>query len=1554
VTLSTVTWRRAVAAIAATLMTLFAVIVVVRADGLPAVDAASARATAWFMHQPTGRVVLVDGYGGRALASLDAGVSGELLSVAEGRPGAFLLNDTTAEARAIDSVELRLGTPFGLTALGAGRALSGVGQAGLVVFDPNAGEANVVPADGEPIPFPVDGGTTAQIAPDGSIWSLVGGDLVRTTSAATQRTRLGIDGGALLSLVGNVPLVVDVSGRRARLGDGVWRSLDTDADPSEILVQVPGPPGECGWVGADDDLWCVSAGGVEETSTVPGLGLAGGDLLAIAGGAAAVVRRGPSSIVQFDWRIGEILDVAPADVAADATLALTATVDLVWVDDVAGDFVWGVNPWGIRAVDKSAQGILVLGEDGDVVESGEPGEGTTGAGDSAAREPEVREPDDNGIDDPPVAVDDLVTARSGASVAVQVTVNDYDPDGEAIAVSSVGVPGHGSVAIGTASTVVYTPEPGYVGVDRFEYTIVDGAGTPASAWVIIELLAPGTNRPPVGVADFAQTGPGVPVIVDVLLNDVDPERDALRLDAFSPPPGVGRATLGEVTETVGPSGLPALRFAPTEGFEGTAVFTYRPVDALGAIGEDVEVRVEVARAGDPNRPPVVRPDAVRLRREVTTSVPVLANDYDPDGDPMTLKVIEPVPAGLDVAVTGDELSVTARAGAGALVPFTYSVEDGHGHVVRGSVLVAVIDDVEPNRPPVVTADTEKVVVGQAVVVDVTANDVDPDGDPLTVVSVTQPVDGSGQAVVFDRRRIQFTPAPLLDEEGQATARFTYTVSDGHGHEVVGDVTITVLPEPLEEPPYARDDSTFTYVDVPVTIDVLRNDGDPSGGRPRLVGRPGCPAGGDATVTADGQVRYDPPAGRSGAFRCTYVVTNARGLTASASIIVSVREPVITNRPPEANPDSLTVEVGATASIDVIANDRDPDGPNAELELVSSTAPVLGTATRSGRVITFVAGNRTGNATINYQVADAKGAVSLGRLEVTITERANRAPIAVPDAATIFGPATPQQFDVLANDSDPDETPGGLSVVSATRVSGDATVSLAGSVVTISPPADFLGQVLVTYTIRDGGGLTATSTIVLTVLKPINRPPDARDDVAEVVNGGSATVAVLLNDSDPDGDPLSVSIVSSADPSLGSTSLNANKSITFTARPGASGTAVIGYQVSDGELTDTATLRINVRPCSESSPVARDGFLTTGYRQPIAIDLGAFGSNGAIVDVTGPAEFVNGVYTPPEGENGNVVIGYSVVNSCRLRASGQVTIDVNQRPVAVPKSITVFRGEPVVLPVTGLATDAEALTITAIDGAPPWVSSESDRLVISPPVGITPSVSLFTVTVADPGGLTAAVDVTVTVGNRAPVANDDTVDVTDGLERIMDLVANDTDADSGGVLVVSELLPGTLTFSGGGTGSVTLVDNRSVRVVAGDGRGVATFTYRVRDIDGADSASATVTVNGPPANRPPVAADQAISVTIRTSTVVDLQATDPDGPTPSIVDATFSDPSSVVTSRNGLQLSILALTPGTFVVTYQVTDGEATSAPATLTITASAPTPTTTTTTTPTTTPKTPP
>ena len=146
----------------------------------------------------------------------------------------------------------------------------------------------------------------------------------------------------------------------------------------------------------------------------------------------------------------------------------------------------------------------------------------------------------------------------------------------------------------------------------------------------------------------------------------------------------------------------------------------------------------------------------------------------------------------------------------------------------------------------------------------------------------------------------------------------------------------------------------------------------------------------------------------------------------------------------------------------------------------------------------------------------------------------------------------------------------------------------------------------------------------------------------------------------------------------------------------------------------------------------------------------------------------------------------------------------------------------------------------------------------------------------------------------------------------------------------------------------LPDGRRIEVDPGSGGGTATFTYRVRDTDGGVSEPATVTVIGPRLNQPPVATDQRISVTVGTTSVIGLAASDPDGPPPTIVEP-LNDPSGVVAGRSGLTLSILATTPGTFVVTYQVTDGEATSAVATLTIDAVAPTTTTSTTSTTTTT-----
>ncbi len=599
--------------------------------------------------------------------------------------------------------------------------------------------------------------------------------------------------------------------------------------------------------------------------------------------------------------------------------------------------------------------------------------------------------------------------------------------------------------------------------------------------------------------------------------------------------------------------------------------------------------------------------------------------------------------------------------------------------------------------------------------------------------------------------------------------------------------------------------------------------------------------------------------------------------------------------------------------------------------MSSTAPSLGSAERRDDTITFTAGQELGATTINYQVSDEGGAVARGSLSVQIIEKANVAPIARGDARTVFGPGVPMSFDVLDDAFDPDDTPGGMSVVSAETLSRRRHASVTGRVVTITPTPSFVGTIVVTFTIADGDGLTATAQLSLTVLPPLNRPPLARDDSTEVANGASVTVPVLFNDSDPDGDPLDIDITSGPDQSLGTARLTNERSIAFTAAPGASGVASIDYSISDGEFSSDARLRITVRPCSESQPVAVDGFLQTGYEQPIAVDLNAFGANGVFVDVVGPTGYADGLYTPPAGENGNVSVSYTVVNGCRQRASATVTIDVNQDPLVRDQSLAVGRGESREIPVSSIASDAEPLEIQSSEGAPAWVTTESGRLVVNPPIGTPIGTVTWTTIVRDPGGLTGAVPMSVAVTNQLPLAVPDSVDVTLGSPTLAPVVDNDVDPDAPNSDLAIQSVPATIMFPNGEEGTISLVADRKLSIDPGKGEGTTTFTYTVHDADGGVSEPATVTVVGPPLNTPPFARDQSFDVVTTVPTDIVLDAGDDDGDEISVED--IVDPAGIVTGQAGLSLTITAPAPGVYTITYHVDDGDDVSRTATVTINA---------------------
>ena len=390
--------------------------------------------------------------------------------------------------------------------------------------------------------------------------------------------------------------------------------------------------------------------------------------------------------------------------------------------------------------------------------------------------------------------------------------------------------------------------------------------------------------------------------------------------------------------------------------------------------------------------------------------------------------------------------------------------------------------------------------------------------------------------------------------------------------------------------------------------------------------------------------------------------------------------------------------------------------------------------------------------------------------------------------------------------------------------------------------------------------------------------------------------------------------------------------------------MVGYRVDDGELSDTATVRVTVQPCSAAQPQAPNLFLQTGYRQPIFIDLTTVAANGEIVSVGAPLSAASGVYTPPAGENGNVTFNYVVRNSCRLQAVGEVTIDVNQDPVGAAYSASIGRTQTVTIPVTALASDSEPLTIGALEGAPSWIAVIDDgQSVLVDPRGASGAAHMVAV-IVDPGGLQARVPMSIQLANQSPVANFDQFRSNGGTLTI-DVLANDFDPD--GDQIALQSVPATIRFPNGVDVAVVRQPGDLLRIDPGQAVGTTSFGYTIVDSLGMVSQTANVTIT---INSPPTAPDIDVLMTAGSTTDVVVNASDPDGE--DITLALIDDPSPLTITINGLTLTIrapLEAASTTHEVDYQVTDESGATAIGTLGITVAEPTTTTSTTTTSTTT-----
>ncbi len=508
----------------------------------------------------------------------------------------------------------------------------------------------------------------------------------------------------------------------------------------------------------------------------------------------------------------------------------------------------------------------------------------------------------------PVAVADSASTSQGFGVEIEVTANDWDPDGDEVCLISspvVVAPDHGTAQRLSNTTIRFTPNPGFLGVDTFQYEIGDHNQGRRRAWVTIDVL---NNSPPVAEDDFAMTQYDNSVEIDVLGNDWDRDGDLLSLIAGNPivvAPGHGTA------HRVSPINKSPILYLPNPSFVGTDSFQYE-MTAGGHVSR-ATVTVQVSS----NQPPVAVDDSATVAQASPSDLSVLNNDYDPDNDSISVSengiVVAPRHGSAEV-VDSRRVRYTPNDGFLGQDSFHYRIEDSSdGH---DSALVTVTV-VPAGSPPVATPDSERLVVNHVLEIPVLANDFDPDGGAVHLAEqavVTAPNHGTAFAL---SQSIIYEPDPGFI--GQDT--FVYEVTDDELATSQGWVTVEVMEN---RAPVAVDD--FVTTSGSIEIAVTSNDWDPDDNDWVILaaGDPvtAPPRHGTVARVAPQELDtlvYTPNPGFVGADTFQYEVMDINGALARAWVMVEVVGGVTANDDVAATPYQTLVD------INVVANDSSASG-----------------------------------------------------------------------------------------------------------------------------------------------------------------------------------------------------------------------------------------------------------------------------------------------------------------------------------------------------------------------------------------------------------------------------------------------------------------------------------------------------------------------------------------------------------------------------------------------------------------------------------------------------
>ncbi|WP_457922451.1 tandem-95 repeat protein [Vibrio parahaemolyticus] len=1117
--------------------------------------------------------------------------------------------------------------------------------------------------------------------------------------------------------------------------------------------------------------------------------------------------------------------------------------------------------------------------------------------------------------DAPVAKDDIATTQEDTAVTIDVLPNDTDVDGDKLSIESVSVPKEQGTVEVVDGKLVFTPAENFNGDAEITYTVTDGALTDQAT---VKVTVNAVNDTPVVESNIAD---------QTLAEDFTPYTIDLNT-AFSDVDNVD----GELTFSV--SGNSNIQVAivngiatitPTADWNGSETLTFTATDPSG---ESVSqpVNFTVAPVAD------IVADKATVVEDTPTIIKVLGNDtFEDDGKVVSLDT-NSGPANGTVSVNPDgSVTYTPNDNYVGKDTFTYIVTSGG---VSESTTVNV--DVTPvNDAPVAKDDTATTQEDTAVTIDVLPNDTDVDGDKLSIQSASVP-EAQGKVEIVDGKLV-FTPA----ENFNGDAEITYTVTDG---ELTDAAKVTVTVNPVNDAPTIKVDAVESITEDAVSTDTVVA---------TLTVRDTDTPEDQLTVSLENNsngyfvlVGNEVKLTQAGVDAVNNDELNLKDLTISASVSDGVNptandsDSLIVKRVNDAPTvenaiaDQELSEDFATYTIDL--NDAFKDSDSALNFSVSGNSNVL-VSIENGIATISPTADWNGSETLTFTATDPSGESISQTVNFTV------APVAdiVADKATVVED-TPTIIKVLGNDTFEDDG----KVVSLDTNSGPAngTVSVNpdGSV-TYTPNDNYVGKDTFTYIVTSGG--VSESTTVNVDVTPVNDAPVAKDDTATTQEDTAVTIDVLPNDTDVDGDKLSIQSASVPE-AQGKVEIVDGK-LVFTPAENFNGDAEITYTVTDGELTDAAKVTVTVNPVNDAPTIKVDAVESITED---AVSTDTVVATLTVRDTDTPEDQLT--VSLENNSNGYFVL---VGNEVKLTQAGVDAVnndELNLKDLTISASVSDG--------VNPTANDSDSLIVKRVNDAPTvenaiadqelsedfatytidlndafkdsdsalnfsvsgnsnvLVSIENGIATISPTADWNGSETL-TFTATDPSGESISQTVNFTV---APVADivADKATVVEDTPTIIKVLGNDTFEDDGKVVSLD-------TNSGPANGTVSVNPDGSVTYTPNDNYvGKDTFTYIVTS--GGVSESTTVNVDVTPVNDAPVAKDDTATTQEDTAVTIDVlpNDTDVDGDKLSIQSASVPEAQGKVEIVDGK----LVFTPaenfnGDAEITYTVTDGELTDA-----------------------------